>query len=77
VQLHERLGQDLTGLSFVLAGLSRTMSNEGNRAARELLSVAQSLEAIIETARTLALRLDPVATHRGNLEASLVGLRHE
>jgi PAS domain S-box-containing protein len=72
--LHDGLGQELTGIALLLRGLE-------NRAEREAPALSQSIEEVallvndaIFTTRALARGLSPVTFDRGGLAMALEGL---
>jgi signal transduction histidine kinase len=72
--LHDGLGQELTGIALLLRGLE-------NRAEREAPALSQSIEEVallvndaIFTTRALARGLSPVTFDRGGLALALEGL---
>lgn len=73
-EMHDGLGQELTGLSLSVRALA-------NRAAREREAIAEDLEQIaslatncIQDARLIVQGLTPLTDADGNLEAALEGL---
>lgn len=72
--LHDGLGQDLTGIALLLRGIDAQL--RGGAAARhqDIEQVIQLVNAAIETTRGMASGLSPVSTARGGLVAALRAL---
>jgi PAS domain S-box-containing protein len=75
-QLHEGLGQDLTGTAFLLQSLRKRFPDAGG-AGGELDLVLQQTNDAIGSARSLAYGLSPLQVARGSLAAALEGLASE
>jgi PAS domain S-box-containing protein len=67
--LHDGLGQELTGISLMLRGLARRAS-DGDFGAG-LNEVIRFVNHAIETARTMAMGLSPVTLERGGFVTAL------
>jgi len=72
-QLHEGLGQDLTGTAFLLQSLRKRFPNAAG-AGEELDLVLQQTNDAIGSARALAHGLSPLQVARGSFAAALEGL---
>lgn len=75
--LHEGLAQDLTGVSFLLAGLTSRVKSLDQAASARADEVAQHLANAIRTARELAGAISPMAAISGALEAALAGFSED
>jgi signal transduction histidine kinase len=69
--LHEGLAQELTGVSLLLANITKRLP--GGDAA-ETAAIVQYLSDAIRSARELAQRLSPIAAVRGSLTTALPAL---
>jgi hypothetical protein len=65
--LHDGLGQELTGISLMLKGLMGRMGAEQGALRRELGEVLDLVNGALRATRTLARGLSPVAIERGGL----------
>ena len=75
--LHEGLGQELTGISLLLRGLERAIQR-GQPNARELAAdVVTHISRTIDLTREIARGLSPVRIERGSLSAALERLAIE
>lgn len=74
--LHDGLGQELTGISLLLRGLTSKVRREGSSAEDlgELDTVIQYLNAAIQSARALAHGLHPIRADDGGLPGALAAL---
>jgi PAS domain S-box-containing protein len=66
--LHEGLAQELTGVSLLLANITKRLP-DGDAA--ETAAIVQYLSDAIRSARELAQRLSPIAAVRGSLSSAL------
>jgi PAS domain S-box-containing protein len=69
--LHDTIGQNLTGLAFLIKGLSRKLAQQ---APREVAAAGQIVELVNETVsqvRAIARGLDPVGLEREGLASGL------
>lgn len=69
--LHDGLGQQLTGIGLIARGLARRLDAEGSAAAGEAHEIAQFIQEADEFARTLARGLVPVDLEANGLAAAL------
>ena len=72
--LHDTLGQELTGLAFLIKGLSQKLSDQlpdQKKTAKQLVDLVNNAVAQV---RSLARGLNPVGLHEGGLVAALVEL---
>lgn len=74
--LHDGLGQVLTGISFLVRGLQTTLERGETPSVAEVRQIADLVKGAIETSRSLARGLSPLQLE-GGLAASLADLaRH-
>ena len=69
--LHDGLGQDLTGIALILRGVAAQLRKEGSAARQEVEEVIGLVNNAIESTRSLARGLSPVSGERGGLAAAL------
>jgi PAS domain S-box-containing protein len=69
--LHDGLGQDLTGIALMLKGVATQLRKEGSAARMDVEDVIGLVNNAIESTRTLARGLSPVSGERGGLSAAL------
>lgn len=69
--LHDGLGQDLTGIALMLRGVSAQLRKEDSAARQEVEEVIGLVNNAIESTRSLARGLSPVSGERGGLTAAL------
>ena len=69
--LHDGLGQELTGVSFMLRGLATRIQDKCPEAAEQVNEIVDLVRHSIETARGLARGLLPVNADHGGLVAAL------
>jgi signal transduction histidine kinase len=75
--LHEGLGQELTGIALLVRGLERAI-DRGQGNTRELVAdVVSHINRTINMTRELARGLSPVQIERGSLSAALERLANE
>jgi PAS domain S-box-containing protein len=72
--LHDGLGQDLTGIALMLRGVGAQLRKEGSAACGDVEDVIALVNAAIESTRALARGLSPVSAERGGLTAALEAL---
>jgi two-component system, NarL family, sensor histidine kinase UhpB len=72
--LHDGLGQDLTGIALMLRGIGAQLRKEGSAACADIEDVISLVNAAIESTRTLARGLSPVSAERDGLTAALQAL---
>jgi PAS domain S-box-containing protein len=65
--LHDGLGQDLTGIALMLKGVVSQLRKEGSAAHRDVEEVIGLVNNAIENTRTLARGLSPVGSGGGSL----------
>ena len=70
-ELHEGLGQELTGIAYLMAALQRALSGSSSAQAREALRLEQMITRSIERTRSLAKAFYPVEMETLGLLASL------
>jgi PAS domain S-box-containing protein len=69
--LHDGLGQDLTGIALMLKGVVAQLRKEGSATHREVEEVIGLVNNAIESTRTLARGLSPLGSGRGSLAAAI------
>ncbi len=72
--LHDGLGQELTGVSLMLRGLASQLEQDCPRALERVTEIADGVKQSIETARGLARGLLPVVNAEGGLPDALYAL---
>ncbi|MDB6089249.1 MAG: hypothetical protein JWN85_2033 [Gammaproteobacteria bacterium] len=72
--LHDGLGQDLTGIALMLKGVVAQLRKEGSAARCDVEEVIGLVNNAIESTRTLARGLSPVSGVRGGLGAAIQAL---
>lgn len=72
--LHDGLGQELTGIALMLRGLTGRLRKEGGPGATEAEEIVALVNKTIESARQLARGLSPVTIERGGLPFALRSL---
>ncbi len=72
--LHDGLGQDLTGIALMLRGIGAQLRKEGSAAYFDIEDVIGLVNAAIENTRALARGLSPVSAERDGLAAALQAL---
>jgi PAS domain S-box-containing protein len=69
--LHDGLGQELTGIALMLKGVLSQLRKEGSAAHREVEEVIGLVNNAIDSTRVLARGLSPVGSGRGDLGAAI------
>jgi len=72
--LHDGLGQELTGIALMLRGLAGRVSTEHPSILPEIEGITRLVSNAIESTRALARGLSPVNLERGGLQDALEGL---
>jgi PAS domain S-box-containing protein len=72
--LHDGLGQELTGIALMLRGVSAQLSKENSESRLDVEDIIGLVNNAIENTRTLARGLSPVSADRGGLMAALRAL---
>lgn len=72
--LHDGLGQELTGIALMLRGLSARIRKDGGPGATEAEEIVALVNKTIESTRQLARGLSPVTIERGGLPFALRSL---
>jgi PAS domain S-box-containing protein len=72
--LHDGLGQELTGIALMLRGLAGRVTGEYPPIQPEIESITRLVSNAIESTRALARGLSPVNLERGGLQDALEGL---
>ncbi|HUN27902.1 MAG TPA: PAS domain-containing protein [Steroidobacteraceae bacterium] len=72
--LHDGLGQDLTGIALMLRGIGAQLRKEGSAACLDIEDVISLVNNAIESTRALARGLSPVSAERDGLAAALQAL---
>jgi PAS domain S-box-containing protein len=72
--LHDGLGQELTGIALMLRGLAGRMTTEYPPLLPELEGITRLVNNAIESTRALARGLSPVNLERGGLQDALEGM---
>ena len=75
--LHDGLGQELTGLALMIKGLETELGREGSRHLPQVRRIGEVLRAAFASARSLAQALAPTHLERGEIGVALEQLaRH-
>jgi PAS domain S-box-containing protein len=69
--LHDGLGQELTGLSLLLKGLEMQLAREAQQYSSQVTKISDLLARAIQSTRSLARGLAPVTLERGGLPEAL------
>jgi PAS domain S-box-containing protein len=72
--LHDGLGQELTGIALMLKGVVAQLRKEGSAASLDVEDVIALVNNAVESTRALARGLSPVSGERGGLAAALLAL---
>jgi len=72
--LHDGLGQELTGIALMLRGVAGRLTNEYPAVLPEVEGITRLVSNAIENTRSLARGLSPVNLERGGLQDALEGL---
>jgi PAS domain S-box-containing protein len=72
--LHDGLGQELTGIALLLTGLAGRLQKERHAAAADAGEIAGLVNCAIESTRALARGLSPVSIERGGLPFAMRAL---
>ena len=72
--LHDGLGQELTGIALMLKGVVAQLRKEGSATRLDIEDVISLVNNAIESTRMLARGLSPVSGERGGLAAALQAL---
>jgi PAS domain S-box-containing protein len=72
--LHDGLGQELTGIALMLKGIVTQLRKEGSVARLDVEDVIALVNNAVESTRALARGLSPVGGERGGLAAALQAL---
>jgi len=72
--LHDGLGQELTGIALMLRGLAQRVKRQAPDSINEINEIVGLVNQSIETARALARGLLPVSTDNGGLSLALRAL---
>lgn len=72
--LHDTLGQDLTGLAFLIKGLSQKLSDQLPDQKKTAKQLVELVNDAVSQVRSLARGLNPVGLHEGGLPAAMVEL---
>lgn len=75
--LHDGLGQELTGLSLLLKSIETAVTRDAPQFAQQVVRVREVLSQAIESTRALARGLAPVNLERGGLPAALEHLARQ
>lgn len=75
--LHDGLGQELTGLSLMLRGIETAITREAPQLTPQITRAREVLAQAIESTRALARGLSPVNLERGGLPAALEHLARQ
>jgi len=75
--LHDGLGQELTGLSLMLKGIETAIERDAPQFTSQVVRIRQVLTQAIESTRALARGLSPVNLERGGLPAALEHLARQ
>jgi two-component system sensor kinase FixL len=69
--LHDGLGQDLTGIALMLKGVAAQLRKESSAACHDVEEVIGLVNNAIENTRTLARGLSPLGSGRGSLKEAI------
>jgi signal transduction histidine kinase len=72
--LHDKLGQELTGISLMLRGLARRTRSIATHVSEELDEIIRLMNCAIQCVRTLAFDISPMKLERGRLLSALESL---
>ena len=72
--LHDGLGQELTGIALMLKGVMTQLRKEGSAAHRDVEEVIGLVNNAIDSTRVLARGVSPVGSGRGGLGAAIQAL---
>ena len=72
--LHDGLGQELTGIALMLRGVAGRLASEYAPILPEIEGITRLVNNAIESTRALARGLSPVNLERGGLQDALEGL---
>ena len=72
--LHDGLGQELTGIALMLRGVAGRLTSEYPPILPEIEGITRLVNNAIESTRALARGLSPVNLERGGLQDALEGL---
>jgi len=72
--LHDGLGQELTGIALLLRSVARRVGTGAEQARPELDDIITLVNHAIQTTRTMAMGLSPVTLERGGIAAALATL---
>src|SRR6185312_9241865 len=75
--LHDGLGQELTGLSLMLRGVETAVERDAPQFTQQVMRIREVLTQAIESTRALARGLAPVNLERGGLAAALEHLARQ
>jgi signal transduction histidine kinase len=75
--LHDGLGQELTGLSLMMRGIETAIARDAPQLTPQIVRIREVLTQAIESTRALARGLSPVNLERGGLPAALQHLAHQ
>src|SRR5450631_261277 len=70
-EIHDGLGQELTGLAYIASSLATEATRAGSPLANELTKLASVARHTIETSRNIARGVSPLTESRGSLVQSL------
>lgn len=70
-EIHDGLGQELTGLAYLASSLATEATRGGSPLARELTKLANVARHAIDTCRSIARGVSPLTESRGSLVQSL------
>jgi PAS domain S-box-containing protein len=72
--LHDGLGQELTGVALMLRGLVGRLAKENSPSVRDAEEIVSLVNKAIESTRLLARGLSPISVERGGLPSALRAL---
>jgi two-component system sensor histidine kinase UhpB len=75
-EIHDGLGQELTGLAFLASSLATEAARSGSPLADDLTKLAEVARHTIETCRSIARGVSPLTESRGSLVQSLRQIAH-
>lgn len=70
-ELHDGLGQQLTGVAFLVSSLAQTLKDRSASEATAIANIKQLLDGAMETLRSLSRGLYPTALETGGLYSAL------
>ena len=70
-ELHDGLGQDLTGLAYLASGLAKEATRTGSQLAEKIAALSELAHHAVETCGNIARGISPLTESRGSLVEAL------